>query len=172
VNVKKSSEKNSGPGGIEGMISGFGEILNRLADLAEKGEELKKTGQVSWQSGDDKVSGVCGFSIKTDIGGKGYKVEPFGNIKKDKESGRTVVEEFREPVVDVFEEKDHILILAEIPGIGVEDVLLEARDDVLEISAEKGTKRYRKEILLPRVCLREKMTMNCNNGILEIRCEY
>lgn len=170
--MKKNDEKTSGLGSIEGILGGFGEILNRLGELAEKGEELKKSGQFSWQSGSDGINGVCGFSIKTDLGGKGCRVEPFGNIKQDRESGRTVVEEFREPVVDVFEEEDHILILAEMPGVGVEDVRLEARDDVLELFAEKGTKRYRKEILLPRACPAENMSMSCNNGILEIRCYH
>ena len=44
------------------------------------------------------------------------KVEPFGNVTKDKESGRTVVHEVREPLVDVFEEDDHVLVIAEMPG--------------------------------------------------------
>ncbi len=169
--MKKKDEK-TGMAGIERILGGFGEILTKLEELAEKGEELKRTGQITWKSGSEEIKGVCGFSIKTGLGGKELRVEPFGNIKKDRESGQTVVEEFREPVVDVFEERDHILVVAEIPGIGVEDIRLEARDDVLEITAEKGPKRYRKEILLPRACPREKMSMTCNNGILEIRCEF
>ena len=80
------------------------------------------------------------------------------------------VQEIREPVVDIFEEADHLLILAEMPGIGAKDVRLEVADDVLTLEAAKDDKRYRKEILLPRSYPREKMDISCNNGILRIKC--
>ena len=83
-------------------------------------------------------------------GSEGFKVEPFGNIGRDKDTGQSVVSEIREPVVDVFEEADHVLVVAEMAGIGSGDVHVEVRDDVLIISAEKGDKKYRKEVLLPR----------------------
>jgi HSP20 family protein len=97
-------------------------------------------------------------------------VEPFGNVHRDEKTGETVVQEIREPVVDLFEEKDHLLIVAEMPGISVKDVRLEVRDDLLTITAKKKDKKYRKEILLPQSYPREKMKLSCNNGILEIKC--
>ncbi len=97
-------------------------------------------------------------------------MEPFGNVRRDEKSGETVVQEIREPVVDVFEEKDHTLVVAEMPGISTKDVTLTVKDDLLTIYAEKRDKKYRKEILLPRSYPREKMKMTCNNGILEIKC--
>ncbi|RJR36942.1 MAG: response regulator [Deltaproteobacteria bacterium] len=116
------------------------------------------------------VKGVYGFSVKVGLGDKEVKVEPFGNIRRQEETGETVVQEIREPVVDVFEEKDHTLVVAEMPGISVKDVRLEVKDDLLTIHAEKGDKKYRKEILLLRSYPRNKMKMACNNGILEIKC--
>jgi HSP20 family protein len=98
------------------------------------------------------------------------KVEPFGNIRRDSQTGQTVVQEVREPMVDLFEEDEHLLIVAEMPGIGTEDVKLEVKDDVLKIKAERGDKKYRKEVLLPGVYRREKMSFSCNNGMLEIKC--
>jgi HSP20 family protein len=41
---------------------------------------------------------------------------------------------------------------------------------VLTISAERGDKKYRKEVLLPRSVSKEKMQVSCNIGILEIKC--
>jgi HSP20 family protein len=41
---------------------------------------------------------------------------------------------------------------------------------VLTISAEKGDKKYRKEVLLPHPYAREKMQISCNNGMVEIKC--
>jgi HSP20 family protein len=80
------------------------------------------------------------------------------------------VDEIREPVVDLFEEKDHLLIVAEMPGIGAADVRLEVKDDVLTITAAKGDKKYRKEVLLPGSYPKAKMALSCNNGVLEIKC--
>ena len=73
-------------------------------------------------------------------------------------------------MVDVFEEEDHLLVVAELPGIGKEDVQIDVKDDVLTISAERGDKKYRKEVLLPRNVSKEKVQVSCNNGVLEIKC--
>ena len=72
--------------------------------------------------------------------------------------------------MDVFEEEDHVLILAEMPGVGVEDVKITVEDDLLTISAERGDKKYRKEVLLPASVTKEKTQVTCNNGVVEIRC--
>lgn len=170
--IKKKSHvtgKNS-PSGFEGILRGFSDLVNKLGELAEKGEQLSKTGEVHWQGEQKDLKGVFGFSIKTGLGGQGVKVEPFGNIHKDKATGHSVVQEIREPLVDVFEEEDYVLVIAEMPGVGAEDIRLDVKDDVLIIEAEKGDKKYRKEVMLPGNFSREKMLISCNNGLLEIKC--
>jgi len=162
-------KKSEGSASFGGVFKGLADLIEKLGDLAEKGEKLKKSGEFQHQD----VKGVYGFSVKVglgDKGGKEVKVEPFGNVRRDEKSGETVVQEIREPVVDVFEENDHTLVVAEMPGVSVKDVNLSVQDDLLTIYAEKGDKKYRKEILLPRAYPREKMKVSCNNGILEIKC--
>jgi len=154
---------------VGGILSGLGAILEKLDELAQSGETLGKTGEFSIGGG--RAKGIFGFTVKTGIGGEGPKVEPFGNIGADKASGKAVVREVREPAVDVFEEGGKLQIVLEMPGVGAEDVKLETKDDVLTISAEKGDKKYHKEILLPRIYPREKMTLTCNNGVFQITCE-
>jgi len=156
--------------GFGGIFKGLTDLVGKLGDLAEKGEGLSQTSEFQVEEMGKGIKGVCGFSVKVGLGGEGIKVEPFGNIHKDETTGESVVEEVREPMVDIFEEKDHILVVAEMPGIGAEDVRLEVKDDLLTLHAEKGDKKYRKEILLPESFSREKMRVSCNNGILEIRC--
>ncbi len=166
--MTKGKKSGEGPS-FGGVFKGLADLIEKLGDLADKGQELKKSGE--FQQKDWK--GVYGFSVKMGLGDKGdqeIKVEPFGNVRKDERSGETVVQEIREPVVDVFEEKDFTLVVAEMPGISTRDVKLEVKDDLLTIIAEKQDKKYRKEILLPRAYPREKMQMSCNNGILEIKC--
>jgi len=48
-------------------------------------------------------------------------------------------------------------------------VAIEVKDDVLTISAERGDKKYRKEVLLPQSVSTGKMQVSCNNGVLEIK---
>ena len=97
------------------------------------------------------------------------KVEPFGNVRTDKTTGQAEVQEIREPMVDIFEEKGFVLVVAEMPGIGSKDVRIDLKDDVLAISAAKGDKKYKKEILLPGNFSPEKMTVSCNNGVVEVK---
>jgi len=79
-------------------------------------------------------------------------------------------QEFREPIVDILEADDHLLVQAELPGIGKKDVRIEYQDDVLTISAQRGDRKYRREVLLPGDLSQEKMRISCKNGILEIKC--
>jgi len=171
---KKKSEDVSPAGGFDvalgGMLKGLGSLVEKLGELAETGRELSESGEIHGLGGDKGVKGMYGFTVKVGLGGEGVKVEPFGNIKPDRMSGRPVVQEVIEPVVDVFEEADHTLVVAEMPGIAAEDVRLEVTDDVLTMTAERGQKKYRKEVLLPKSCPREKMRLSCTNGVVEIRC--
>ncbi len=157
-------------GGISGFLGGLTEIVEKLGELAEKSKGLSGQGQFSDLGLGKQLKGVYGFNVRVGLGDDKVDVQPFGNIKRDKQSGETVVQEVREPMVDLFEEEDHLLIVAEMPGIGSGDVTLEIKDDVLTIRAEQGEKKYGKEVLLPRSYPREKMEFSCNNGMLEIRC--
>lgn len=154
--------------GLGGIFSGLSDLVEKLNELAETGEELRRTGEI--HGAGQEVKGIYGFTVKVGLGDKTPHVESFGNIRKDKKTGQTVVQEIREPVVDLFEEKDHLLIVAEMPGISAKDVQVEAQDDVLTIAAAKGEKKYRKEVLLPGSYPKEKMRLSCNNGVLEIKC--
>jgi HSP20 family protein len=167
--TKRTGKENVREGSFGGILGGLTELVEKLGELAEKGEELSKTEQFQW--GKEKgLNGVYGFSVKVGLGGEGLKVEPFGNIRRDEKSGQTIVQENREPVVDVFEEDDHTLIVAEMPGVSAKDVRLDVKDDLLTIHAERGDKKYHKEVLLPGSYPKEKMQISCNNGIMEIKC--
>jgi HSP20 family protein len=91
--------------------------------------------------------------------------------KQKRRAGRAEADqEVREPIVDIFEADDYLLVQAELPGIGKKDVRIEYQGDVLTISAQRGDRKYRKEVLLPRDLSQEKMRISCKNGILEIKC--
>ena len=93
-----------------------------------------------------------------------------GNIRCGVKSGRSEVQEVREPLVDILEEEDHLLVAGELPGIAKEDVKIKIQKDVLLISAERGDRKYGKKVLLPRDVTRGRLRVSCKNGILEIEC--
>ena len=156
-----------------GFFSGLGTLIEQLGKLAEQAEQaggvVTKTGEFNVGS-DKRLKGVYGFSVKSALGEQGgVKIEPFGNIRRDEEGKLVEVHQIREPMVDVFDETDHLLIIAEVPGIMQEDVRLELQDDILIFSAEKGDSKYRKELLLPASFSSDQMSFTCRNGLLEVR---
>jgi HSP20 family protein len=158
---------------LGGFLGKFGSVLEKLAELAETGENLSRTGELKGLDPQGKVRGVYGFSIRSGIGNQGeqeVKIEPFGNVRREA-SGDAVVEDVREPLVDVYEEDDHVLVLAEIPGVSKKDVQLDLSQDHLTIRAQRGEKHYCKEVTLLESFAPEKMHWECTNGILKIRLE-
>jgi HSP20 family protein len=167
--AKSKTTRESSAGDLGGFLGGLTNLIEKLGDLAEKGKDLQETQQFGEPGG---IQGVYGFSIRTGLGGEqsgGVKVEPFGNVRKDEHTGRATVQEVMEPLVDVFEESDHVLVVAELPGVGTDDVKLELHDDILTIAAARGAKKYRKEVLLPTSFAEESMSQTCRNGILEVK---
>ncbi|OGG46541.1 MAG: hypothetical protein A3F84_21640, partial [Candidatus Handelsmanbacteria bacterium RIFCSPLOWO2_12_FULL_64_10] len=166
--------------GLGGILQGLADLVESLGGLAEKAEGERRPStsrQKNRRSAQDaegekgqEVRGVYGFSIRVGLGGEGVRVESFGNIQRDEATGEPRVQETREPMVDVFEEEDHTLVVAEMPGVGAEDIRLDFRGNTLTLSAERGQKKYRKEVLLPGDFDPGQVTVSCHNGVAEIRC--
>lgn len=145
-----------------GLFAGLGSLIEHLAKLAEHSDGARDV------NSDKPIKGVYGFTVRTASAGD-VKVEPFGNIKRN-EAGKLVeVQHIREPMLDMFDEPDHLLIVAEVPGITQEDVRLELQDDILLFTAEHEECKYRKEVLLPASFQPDSMSFSCRNGLLEIR---
>ena len=167
---ERASDVNLNLGGFLGKLGG---VVEKLVDLAESGESFSRSGELKGLDPEGKLRGVYGISVRTGIGNRGepeLKIEPFGNILQQP-SGETVFEDVREPMVDVHEEDDHVLVLAEIPGVSKKDVHLTLNGDELVIEAQRGEKRYRNEVELPCEFAAEAMRWECVNGILKIRFE-
>lgn len=167
--MNKKNEKLSG--NVEGIIKGLGDLIEKLGDLAEKGEQLKRTGEFDFTSGGKEGKGVFGFTVKTGINNDRdeFQVESFGNIAKDPKTGEAVVQEVSQPLVDIIEEEDHLLVIAEMPGVSPDDIKIDLNGDVLTIEAERGPKKYFKEMMLPRGFDHKQLSESCHNGVLEIK---
>ena len=151
------------------LFGGIGNLVQKLSELAEKGGELRREGGFEIPKDAKGLKGVYGFTVKLGgLGGEPVSVEPFGNIRKDKRGEPTVTDE-REPLVDVFNEDDHVLVVAEVPGVEESKIKTELKGDVLVLAAEGRDRKYRKEVLLPRVFKTPAVARSFRGGILEIR---
>jgi len=152
--------------GLGGIFKGIGDIVDLAAKLKEAGGEINKEGEIDLSNLKEGMKGVFGVSIKTAVGGKPV-VESFGNVKKTPEGPK--VEEEREPITDVFDEDQEIRIYAEMPGVNEADIKLDLKEDILDISAQTGDRKYHKEILLPSKVQTDTLVSSYANGILEIK---
>jgi HSP20 family protein len=149
--------------GLGGVFRGLGNLIDLLSEMAQEGKtELSRTGELKGK----ELKGVYGFNVKIGLGGT-PSVETFGNIRKTREG--PVVEEVREPLLDVLDEGDSFRIIAELPGVEAGDVKLDLKDDILTIAAEGKDRKYSKEVLLSSRVQSEPPTMSYRNGILEVR---
>ena len=173
---EQQPRRGEGPGAdsrFSRILSGLADIAEKLNGISEKGETLSQKGEFTFPSQKGGVKGVYGFTLRTGLRGEDdqIRVEPFGNIRKDKATGEAVVQEISEPLVDVFEDDDSTTLVAEMPGVGPEDISIDVREDILTIQAQRGEKKYRKEMLLRHRTSKERVKVVCNNGVVTIRCE-
>jgi len=171
VAKKKKSEESSAKAsvdfGLGGIFKGIGDLITAASKLSEAGEGTSRTGEFTIPGLGDKAKGIFGFSIKTmGVGQDQVKVEPFGNIRETQAG--PVVDEVREPMVDVFDEDDYIRVLAEMPGVDEADIHHEIKCDILTLSAEND-RNYQKEVLLPAAVKEQGAEVTYKNGILELR---
>lgn len=116
---------------------------------------------------------VYGYSISMGPDGKPV-IREFGNVKASKPTAfgpqrpRLNVQEEREPLVDVIEEKDALKVVAEVPGVEKEDIDLKATENSLTISVDNKVRRYYKEVEFPSMVDPESVKASYRNGILEV----
>ena len=151
---------------LGGMFKGLERLVELASKLKEAGGEMNKEGEVDLGHLKKGMKAVYGFTIKSAVGGKPV-VEPFGNVKQTPK-GPTVDEE-REPMTDVFDEKEEVKIYAEMPGVNEADIKVEVKGDILDIAARSSDRKYHKEALLPSPVKAGTLTSSYKNGILEIR---
>lgn len=165
---EESFDINFGIGDLSlgGIFKGIEKIVDLADKLHEEGGEIKKEGEINLSHLKKGMKGVFGVSIKTGLGGATV-VEPFGNIKKTAKGPK--VEEEREPITDLFDEKEEIRIYAEMPGVNENEIKVELSGDILDITAKSKDRKYHKEILLPSKIKTGTFTSNYTNGILEVR---
>lgn len=99
---------------------------------------------------------------------------PDGRVVIERFDGVPMVPELEgtmQPLVDVFEEKDEYIIVAEVPGVDEDNLVTKLREEktkkVLIISSKDEKRKYYREIDLP-LKVANGFTREYRNGVLEI----
>jgi HSP20 family protein len=113
---------------------------------------------------------VWGWSMNIGPDGK-PEIREFGNLPKEDRSRESDsllegVSETREPLTDLVETENEVIIVAETPGIEKNEIKIDSTENELEITA--GDK-FHKKIKLPSVTIPERAKASYKNGILEIK---
>lgn len=135
------------------------DMFSRIDEIME---ELMKN---AFRGFDEKPF-VYGFSMKTGPDGKPI-INEFGNIKP----GKGPAPDEWEPLVDVIEQDDKILVIVELPGVLKEDIRAEAMEQSITIAVDNEKRNFHKTISLPSAVNPDKIDAKYNNGVLEITLE-
>ncbi len=120
--------------------------------------------------------------------------DPYDEIRKTQERLSQLFEEYMPmeewrgrkvfmPPVDIKEERDNLVVTIDLPGINKEDIKLDLKGDILEISARSGEEketekqgyirrersytRFYRAVRLPR-SVKDEGTAKMENGVLTI----
>lgn len=142
----------------------FFEEFNRIEAMMD--EMMRRAFEVPLKEAKMMRPYVYGFSVSIGPDGKPVAQE-FGNIQPSRLEPR--LREEREPLVDIFREKDEIAIVADLPGVEKEDIKLYATEKALTISVGTPQRRYFKELELPEIVDPTSGKATYKNGVLEVR---
>ena len=186
----KSPDKNASSGAAGGilrdianMIPGLGGLIENVSKspafrerLEKIDEELdRKLREPPLKKLEPEVTGGISrrpMGIPPGARGRGSSTTPSPRAKlKPKRTDQRLAAEVPEEIpVDVFEEGDAIVVIAELPGVVEKDVEVKVQDRMLSIIVNaKGAKRSR-EVELP-CSVQAEPKHSFNKGILRVQLE-
>ena len=165
----------AGIDGLAGMVGTLRSLLEQVAAAAgEQAAAQDNPAQASPDGlsrtvmlGADSARMVFGYTLR--MGRDGIDAEPFGNVPPSR-PGTTAgpAATTLQPIVEVFEDGDTVVVVAELPGADPESIICHPNGSRLLIEAT-GKRHYRKELPLPAPVRSEGVQHSFRNGILEVR---
>jgi HSP20 family protein len=172
---------------INNIVKGIGNFINYVNEVADRIEEqarlakeraderqaeMREEGEIETPGG---RKANFGFSFRTGIlGNPPARTRPTPRPPSPYQSNRPAVTNpgdipTREPMMDVFDETDSVLVVAELPGVAEKDIIIEIHEDILILRATGKTYHYEKECLLPATVDPQSLNKHYKNGMLELR---
>jgi len=154
------------------MPDDFEDIFHDVDDFYKKFTKkmFKEMEDIEEALRSGKLEGEWDIKPIEEPGVKGYVARgrfQLGNKSAPKtlELPKQIPEEEREPLTDVFQDKDNVKIYMELPGVEKEDIKLNVTDGHAEVKA----KNFFKAVDLPTKDLEiDKAVANYKNGVLEV----
>ena len=165
---------------ILGLNIDLGKLLSTPEDVKDQLENLRETlrraggketlSDEEWQRGGVSIGGH--FRTRGLLGDSEFHIgtTPRARARPEPRGRTPEPPEVVEPAVDVFHEEQEIVVVAEVPGVDLEDLDVRVEGNVLSLSTKPGVRRqYKKSIELGSPVAEESPDATCRNGILEIR---
>jgi HSP20 family protein len=150
--------------GLTNLFKGINELLDLAENIEKKNPiTIDKTNIELLENG---MKGVYGFTVNTVMEGSS-KVKALDHIKKIT-NGQKVDEE-REPLTEILDQKDEIIVISEIPGVEENDIIIKLKEKILKFTATNNSRKYRKQILLSDYVHKQSFSYIYKNGVLEIK---
>jgi len=131
-------------------------MMERMAKEMEEIKEAIKS---------EKLEGEWDFKPIERPGVKGYVARGRFWSRDPWRTPLHAEDEVREPLTDVFEDKEFVKLYVELPGVEKDDIQLNVTDGKAEIKA----KNFYRAVDLPNKNLdSEKASANYKNGVLEV----
>jgi len=178
VNRKGKEEEESTAGGLlesVGKMFGIGGLLKDIEKSPAFRKRLKKIDEeVERKLREEPLKRVGErephIPMGIPPGARGKRVGARPSVRKRptkaKPEGPPPVVEERP--VDIFDEKDHIKIIGEIPGVEEKDIKVNLKNDIITIKVDVSNRRYHQKLKLS--CKpKGKLEKSYKNGILEIK---
>ena len=129
-------------------------------------EEMMERAFTMPRAGDGPQPFVYGFSMSVGPDGKPV-IREFGNMEPS--SKGPLLKEDREPLVDVMQEGNDVVVVTELPGVEKQQINLESTDRALKITVNSPKRRYLKEMEMPHLVDPKTARATYKNGVLEVR---
>ena len=151
------------------------EILSQLEEMVERMMEEMSEGQFFDHESignflkDPKGTNpfVFGFSMRVGPDGKPI-LQRFGNTPAVSDEGPRISPHL-EPLVDIIEENDEVIVVAELPGVEKDEINVRVKGQHLTIHVDNPERPYHKELELPSKVQKEDSKSSIRNGVLEVR---
>jgi HSP20 family protein len=116
---------------------------------------------------------VYGYSMTIGPDGR-PKVREFGNVRRSSRLGgaaalaKPLISGEREPLVDITTTDKEVKVILEMPGVGKENIKINAYDNSVEVKSEDPQRKYHRVIDIPPEADTEIVKSTYKNGVLEI----
>ncbi len=156
----------TGAAGFAKIARGLSDLFNVLADfdqLPRRGRH-EKDGRVMEYSFATRTLGEAAGEKRA----SGEERAPREEAQPKRAAKKSPLEVL-EPVTDIFDEQDEIVLLFELPGVERKAIRCILDGDILLLEAKTEDRLYRKETLIEEKLAAGSPRLNLRNGVLEVR---